>query len=422
MNVGYQWGILDTLDALRGAVFLASGNNSARVGRKAAPSLRHVFFDPQLYLAGLDIETSLKKCSVLATHEWFRVEGVNNFDSSTGGQRAWESKVRTLTKKNWRGKAPEGDHILEAAAAAVSTQVEFGCTSILLPTPLLDMREDAGAILGEWLDAGLQAIEEKSVGQPAYATIALAESVLDDSVFGPAGFLDAVVSQVASRLDQLAGAYVVVAQSGKAEHPFQTSSMAWRGYVETVRTLRAAGVQRVITNFADVFGLPCIALGATGFATGPAQSTRRLSLEGFRDDGLGLPIPRLYSHQTIAEFSSETELGEVVNTGIFNLVKDVTLFSEELIDELSGGGSAANIPEWAESKNNVGASAKHFIARMQIECDAVIALGTLRKRSDHITQWLETAQTNMQRVRTALQETGAGIRVGPATTWRNLLR
>src|SRR4051794_15671965 len=94
-------------------------------------------------------------------------------------------------------------------------------------------------------------------------------------------------------------------------HPLLAGEAVTRTYAHLTRAFANFGYEFVFVNFADVFGVACVGLGASGFVTGPTQSLRRLCLAGFLDDGGGLPLPHLYSHRAVAEFLPERELQRI---------------------------------------------------------------------------------------------------------------
>jgi hypothetical protein len=420
LNVGYRWDLATSVDEVRGGVFLASGNNTLRFGRVARPELKHVLLDPQVYLAGLDPDTCGKVCARLGSHPWFCIPDLPEFDSNEGGVRAWQKEAEKAILKHWKGSPPQGAQVALSARRALEGQLNFGCTHILLPSPLLDEREDEAATLGEWLDAGLEEAEALEVGQPLLATIALSESLLTPQAFVPSGFLDAVVDQVTSR-QGIDGVYIVVALQGASAHPFETALAVHRAYATLAARFREAGCEQVMTNFADVAGLAYFGIGATDFATGASQSLRRLCLAGFRDEGGGIAVPHLYSHSSVAEFSSEEDLKPIVAKGLLHRIEDETSYSQVLFEALRDGKSAGTVPAWAESQNNITAAQRHFVARMSLEATSMQKLGTPAKRLGSVRRWLEDADANVLYLAKRLGGSGGGGRFAPCGDWLEIV-
>lgn len=393
LNEGYQWQSVNFADTLHGVVYLAAANDAARMRRKPLGDFAWQLFDPQLYLAGLEGRACPKVCARLASFPWFAVPEVTDYESGEGPQRQWQQALQEHVKTNWPGVAPDEDEIADAARSAIEFQADRGCTHLLAATPLITDREDEGATAAVWLDAALEAAESLDVGQPIVATVAVAETVLNEAAFASGGFLDTIVDQVTAR-EGLRGAYIVVAQSQK-RHPLSASNLVTRAYAHLTRGFSAFGYQFVFVNFADAFGVACVGLGASGFATGPSQNLRRLWLGGFVEEGGGFALPHLYSHRAVAEFLPERELDVLARLNLLRRVTDTTVFSRELFQALNRGRSASTVPNWAESRNNVTSAVRHFIARMIAE-GASYAAVSQAQRSNRAESWLDDAVVNQE--------------------------
>jgi len=416
LNEGYQW-FSTNFTNLQGAVYLAAGNDAERMRRSPQANFTWKIFDPQLYLAGLSGSESAKICARLASYPWFGIDGTPEFDSGAQTRVAWQQGVQEFVKKNWRGSAPDEDERLSCSAAAVSFQADLGCTHILAPAPLIAEREDEAESCALWTDAALQAATELDIGQPVIATVAVSEGVLNDASFNEGGYLDTIVDQVVSR-DGLGGVYLVVAQT-QPRHPLSAPSIVTRTYAHLTRAFANFGYEFIFVNFADVFGIACLGLGASGFATGRSQALRRLCLAAMLDDGGGLPLPHLYSHRAVAEFLPEREMEAIAQRNLLPRVRDITTYSQDLFQALNAGEEISTITPWAETKNNVATAAKHFIARMITEGSAYSDL-TVDDRHARATAWLAGAMNNQQ----ALVERLAGFldtfpTYAPVVDWRD---
>jgi hypothetical protein len=415
LNLGYRW---SHLEDVQGAVLLPSGNSCERLARTGSPELQTILFDPQLYLSGLGANDCAGVCARLAGYPWFGITGMPEFDSATMKRRDWDRQMEAAVPKLWRGAPPED--IAAAARSAVEFQSSLSCTHIILPAPLATEREDEAETLGQWLDEGLTAAADLEIAQPVLATVAWAESVLNDSVFAEAGFLDAVVDQVISR-EGLGGVYIAVALT-HSDHPLDIDKTVLRAYAHLIRGFAARGFDWIVPNFCDVFGVVCMGLGARGFASGPSQSLRRLSLAGFRDEGGGIPLPHFYSNKVIAELLTETDLKQIVARQLVKRIEDRTPYSQSLMTELKKkGGSAANVPAWAESQNNLATSQQHFIARMATEEAQLGQLGPT-ERIERIDDWLEEASANQLYIRKKLGNVSLKGRAAASDDWLEVLR
>lgn len=418
LNLGWSWATASAIDDLRGVVILPASNSMARVTRNARPEARRVLLDPQLYLAGLDAGECSKVCARLASFPWFGVAGLPEFDSAVMSRKEWDAAMQAAVVRRWRRRAPDGDDVATCAASAVEVQIQAGCTHIILPAPLCSEREDQGETLGAWLDGGIEAAEEADTGRPLIATIAVDEATLNDAAFVSGGFLDALMDQVTAR-GSLNGVYVVVSQVS-AIHPFESSAAVQRAYAHVTTAARRAGLEFIITNFADVFGLACLATGASDFATGPSQSLRRLSLAAFRNDGFGRALPHLYTHAVIAEYLPESDLPRIVERRLLARVEDETSESAPLLAAIRRRESAATVAAWAESPNNVTASQLHFLLRLIEEERRLRRLG-LPDRQQAVQDWLESAAANALYINSRIADPPLRGRVAPAQQWLDQL-
>lgn len=388
MNVGSRIEHLHQLDGLEGVVLLASARSHERFRRGEVPPRQWCLFDPQLYLATLDLKRASKACARLATHPWFDVAGrYPEFDSAEQRLDEWEHYNETLVGTVWDGQVPKGD-LFALATSAIDIQIVLGASHCILPAPLNSDRDDEGGLLADWTDAGIQAADQLDVALPLLATVAVAESALNDAAFEPGGYLDTLVDQITAR-SGLHGAYVVILQS-EDRHPFQPPDLVTRAYLGLTVRLREQGMD-VICNFADVFGFTCLGRGAVGFAAGPSRSHRRLCFSGFDDKPGGLPKPRFYSHRLIAELHPESDLVLLEQKKMLSRVRDRTPFSADLLDAV--GGRKPIVAGWRETPNNVTFSRRHFLQRMILEEKKLRGLSD-KNREAAVRSWLQTAVAN----------------------------
>ncbi len=414
LNVGHQWTLAGT-DGLKGIVLLPSYIYSERIVRKADFNVPSLLLDPQLYLIGIEAESRTKACSRLASYPWFGVD-VPEFESDGQTRRDWEMDIRERIDALWSGEVPEDP--LSAAYSAVEFQITVGCTTIILPTPLMTEREAEGEVLGEWLDAGLEAADDQDAAVPILATIAVDESVLNEASFGVGGLLEALVDEVTAR-DGIDGVYIVVAQRRAVGHPFQAHAAVVRAYFHLSCLSSRSGMSEILCNFADVAGLAAAGAGATGFATGQSHALRALNLEGFRDDGFGRPYPRLYSNPACTEYLTESDLDQIVRLRLLRRVSDSTAESARLMEVLRRGGTAAQLPNWAEAQGNMKSAQKHFVQRMVREGKRMARTQSLSDRRDLIMDWLEGARASTLFIANRVgSELG---RSAPVDEWRDLI-
>jgi hypothetical protein len=307
----------------------------------------------------------------------------------------------------------------DASREAIAFQLELGCTQIILPRPLLTEPGQEAEPQSEWLDAALAVAEgEFDVEEPLLATVALRDSVLSEEALAFGGLLDTVADQITARRG-LDGVYIVIEQTALS-HPFDTNDRALRGYLQLCRTFAARGYDTVLPNFVDVFGLACMAAGATGFANGPSHALRRLSPSSFQDESYGIALPHFYSHRLIAELLPEQDLDRIVAHGLLAQVRDVTPHSQALMETLKQKGSAAELPQWAESRNNQTTASKHFIRRLATEESRLAELGA-QERVDRVRDWLIDADAKARYLDERLGSERFAGRIAPALRWLNCL-
>jgi hypothetical protein len=416
LNVGYRRNLTAAEEGYDGVLYVAFGHDRERLSRAPRADTGAVLFDPQLYLAGLDAEKCSKFCARLASYPWFGVEGLPQFDSGTSTRQEWMKQVQQAVAERWPGKVPTGvDEIAEASRSAISFQLELGCSQIILPSPLLIEPEQEAEAQGEWLDAALiVADSEFDVEEPVLATVALHDSVLSDDAFSVGGLLDTIADQVTAR-SGLDGVYIAIEQAASA-HPFETPDRVLRAYLRLCQTFAKHGYDTVLPNFVDVFGLSCMAAGATGFANGPSHPLRRLSPSSFQDESFGIALPHFYSHRLIAELLPEQDLDRLAARGLIARVRDVTPHSQALMETLVAKGSAAALPQWAESRNNQTTASKHFIRRLANEEGKLSELG-VPERIERVRDWLIGADATSRYLDDRLRPEELAGKVAPARRW-----
>jgi hypothetical protein len=416
LNVGYRRNLTAAEARFDGVLYVAFGHDRERLVRAQRAESGAVLFDPQLYLAGLDAIECSKFCARLATYPWFGAQGLPDFDSNASTRQEWFKRVQENVAAHWTGKAPTGvAEIREACRKAIAFQLELGCTQVILPSPLLTEPEEEAQTHSEWLDVAMEiAVSEFDVDEPVLATVALRDSVLTEDAFTVGGLLDTIADQVTARAG-VDGVYIVIEQTASM-HPFDAPDRVLRAYLRLCRTFAAAGYDTVLPNFIDVFGLACMAVGATGFASGPSHALRRLSPSSFEDESFGIALPHFYSHRLIGELLPEQDLDRIAARGLLARVRDVTPHSQALMETLARKGSAATLPQWAESRNNQTTASKHFIRRLAIEEKRLAELG-LEERIERVMDWLIEADANWRYLNERLGGERLAGKVANAHRW-----
>jgi hypothetical protein len=92
-----------------------------------------------------------------------------------------------------------------------------------------------------------------------------------------------------------------------------------------------------------------------------------------------------------------------------------TPYSEDLLEALREGRTAADLPPWAESQNNLGAAQRHLVARLAVE-GAKFRKLTLAKREALVRDWLEDAEAGVLYLKKRLNTPVIGTSA-PAAAW-----
>ena len=378
-----------------GTCLLASGYDSGQLVRNELPDGDEDYFDPQLYLAGLDPSGADKRVKRLATHAWFLPDGVDEFDSSEIGKRDWLKDIEDRLSDVWPGCAPSKPSDIDRSIRyAIEKQLEVGVTRVILPSPLLEAREDGAAVCGTWARRGMAVAKELKVDFECVATIAIRDDILNESAFKSLGFIDQVVTEVASCRD-LAGVYVVVGQTGSPCHPFLAQQRVWRGYRELVERISTVPHLRTrIVNFADMAGIGCVAVGATHAFGGSTHSTRRLALE---TSGDGRAYPLYFTSLMMAEIRPEDDLTPIAKAGMLSLIEDPSPFCSGLFAALKAGGTATSVSDWVQEKNNVQYSQRHIVWKSAELTNGLLKMGLKRARSE-FRNAIDTADGNQAKI------------------------
>lgn len=409
-TIGYNQGHLDEIRALNGVITLVSGNQSFR--KIDGSAFQKFLVDPQLYLATLDAATCPKTCIRLASYPWFQTPNVPACEE--GKSKEWKAQMAKKIESIWAGTLPRD--IASSVASALTYQVAAGCTSLILPTPLVVDKNDHFQVQAEWLDRSLEFLAKSKNNLPVLATISIDESQIGEDCFFPNGLFSTIVDQISSR--DINGVYLVVAQTHKG-HPFHSSKITNKTYLYLTKKFHEANIEEIVVNFADIFGIACIAAGASLISIGMSQASRRLSLKNFEESGGGgKSFPRFYSNKTIGEYLSESDLQHITKHQLLRRIEDRTVHSASLIDALKNGQSAATVPEWAESQNNTSAAYKHFVQSL-LAFTQDIASATNRKNK--IVEWLEDARMMQADIEKTVRKTFPD-KLAPVQEWINLIK
>jgi hypothetical protein len=207
--------------------------------------------------------------------------------------------------------------------------------------------------------------------------------------------LDLILDQVTAREPD--GVYIVVElASDEGYYPRATTTLG--AMMRLVGGLKAAGVGRVIVNYATVAGLILYAIGADDWSTGWYLSERKLDLATFveKEDEMKSAYPAYYSHGLGGEIHLKNDLDRLIDEGFIDQLEENTRYAKGLFMTLRNGQSVADVPEWRFSKGKVSFAKSHFSTVMARETMAIDRLDP-SKRLAYADSWLRGASKLAQK-------------------------
>src|SRR5581483_9707591 len=110
-----RWVMKPDADGFDGALIFASGIPLHALTRRDFDGYSHLerrLFDPQLYLAGLDVAKAPDTCAKLSSYGWFDCEGAA-FASEEQSQSEWMTGARERVRRTWTGQVPKDRESIE---------------------------------------------------------------------------------------------------------------------------------------------------------------------------------------------------------------------------------------------------------------------------------------------------------------------
>ncbi|MBS1983432.1 MAG: hypothetical protein JST16_04600 [Bdellovibrionales bacterium] len=348
---------------LAGGIIAASAMFIGQLRRRKFrkwPYLQHRLFDPQLYLAALDERQASTTVPTLATFPWFGGAPVDDYDSKQHkSQKGYKEATFPKLLANWRRTTVSDDKELRAAArSAVEFQLELDCRGIILPAPIVDRLSDGYESATVWIDAGLDACRSLGVTLPVYATVAVADTILQGIPAAANPVIASITSHIAARKG-LAGAYLVLESRDGDCYSIESQDTA-RALLRIVDDLVRGARRRVVVNYSGTFGAVCMAAGAEIWSTGYYLSQRRLKLSDmYKKDG-GAQFPRYFSLQLLGDIGVEQDLQTVAKAGLLDEVRTPSSPAKPLLEALASGLGPDQVPAWAYRLSNVAAAGAHY--------------------------------------------------------------
>lgn len=410
INLGYAWPSISTSG---GYVFNASAVNKEQGERRDFEYYegQWLLFDPQLYLASLDGDNCKRTCAKLSTYPWFGIE-VPEFNSGEMKQADWFNEV--MSNFSWTPEIPDDDEeILEVVRECLAFQRDFGVTHLIAPTPLVENAEDEFSVQLRWLEAALSMRKEFDI--PIFATVAINEYLLAHHDPNENVLLQSILDNLTA--SEFNGLYMLVAQEAAEKARFDerrvAESLMYVSYIAGRRSTKD-----VLINYADDLGYACLATGSVGFASGVTLKQRRLCFSDFIDRGGGSAYPRFYSHSLIRDLLTESDLDRIRDARLMRLIRnDVTEESQPLLRALGSGAGASSVPNWTQSRNNVGQANQHRFSLLGRVTNSLAKLG-VDDRSQLVLGWLQYAEAHAALIDKKFSEEPLSEDAKHITAWR----
>lgn len=417
-NLAYRWRVGYPLG--HGVCVSAWGVNSHRaLTRDSLSSVdqrQPKLFDPQLYLRELiypDCDNAVRR---LSTYEWINPHARPYDSSSTLSQ--WEQSVVDAVDPWPVPLATDPGEIAPLCDACIQFQTEFGVDQIILPSPLISDPQSDLSVEMRWLDCGVAAVP-KDCRLPLLATIAISDSCLVHRAPPENDLLHAIADQVTAERG-IDGVYVVVEQSEASGPPFiRDQKVAW-SLLWLSHVIGGKLGLRVVVNYADVFGLACLACGATSFVSGPTTKSRRLCFADFQSRGGGGALPKFYSHALIMDLlpSRDIEMKLMHRRLGRYIYGDITPASGPLLAALRNGIPTDLVPDWREQVNNTSASSSHYQERVMSAAEEIAA------EADPVSTcltWLQDAERDAGYLATRCEDDPLSPDHRHIASWRSAL-
>lgn len=307
----------------------------------------NLFFDPQLYLAGLDAAKCAKIVSRLATYPWF-LSNAPKFDiEETCASEFRKEVAETDSLYIEVPSAPED--IRTAIIECTRTQRILGLEQIVVPAPLID--ETGLNTYMKWIDI---AIENDCIGDEDLVSL----PIRSGSFARSPSFIDAMIDNLSAR-ERIRGVYVVIVSDDNTKR-LKDLPVA-EGLLRLCYCLGKTADIKVIVNYVDDFGLLCRAFGASAFGAGHTLKERRAYPPDYEEaDGWGFRYPYFYSNSLFADFLSNDGLNQFRNAELLWIFdEDETDLCRPLLKALEEGKSANDVPQWRQEHMRIQTAQEH---------------------------------------------------------------
>lgn len=399
-NVGYRLGVPDP-GVLDGILIHTCSADSERSLDELA-GVRELLIDPNVYTWGLDLASSSRTCAYVATYPWVPI-AVPDVADYEGKRRNWINEgVSPLLEEAWPPEAPED--IRDLVSACLQWQTDKGATTLLAPAPLIGQVHGGMEEYGKWLAAASAVASD--FRQPVLMTVSFSEVCFPQML---EGLLDSLTT--ASNLD---GCYLALETAHTS--PYVATRALSDALLEISYHIGQVRGQRVVVNFADSFGLLCLAAGASDLVGGYGLKHRRFSLDDYSDGGGG-PYPRFVSLRTFCRYLATADMTRIRDEQLLTeFLSDRTPASDPLLTALENGATADDVLGWEQVRTHTDAAKAHMVQRLRMAVDEIAAIIEPDDRADWARQRLLQADAMNALLRETfaaepLDEDGSHVRV-----------
>ena len=373
-----------------GGVIAASAMPCGMLKRRSMmpyPHLRHRLFDPQLYLAGLDVRVCEKTVFKLATYPWFGVNLAEYDSTAHQTHQHYKQQMQANVAKKWLSKAPQDTQaISKCVAMALQFQINLGCEVLIAPSPLTSMNNGYTTEV-KYLDAASQFVRDNHITTPLLGTVAISDGMLKGIDPLQNSLLQVITSHIAAR-EELSGAYLVLEQTADTGYVC-TNEDTLLSLLIIVDDICQGANKRVVTNYLGHFGLVLTAAGAETWTSGYYRSQRRMRLSD-QEEQDGRAYPHLFSDTLSGNIGLEKDLPLLYSKGLLKKILNRTKASDSLFRSLQATGGIDAAPAWAYKPGTVTAASAHYLDVCS-KMDAFADSKRTNEKLDAVQRWLQFA-------------------------------
>lgn len=409
INTGYHFTIPTEINP-DGGLILASKipmHSLSRRDIETWPYLEWRMFDPQLYMSDIDGNECPDDCVNLASYPWFQTEGVQEFDSQSFSQRDWKKYTKDNIAQFWMGRAfQEENDIRVAVQNSINFQIELGCRTIILPSPLtFDYNSDYGQEL-KWLDVGLDYVTSNQIQIPVYATVAIKDNCLRSNECYENPLLAIILDAISAR--NVNGVYLVIEQGEEApESRYLTNRRSISSALFLVHVFSQDCHLDVLVNFFGPFGLVLRAAGASIWASNWYKSLIRFRLADLpKPPGVEPRAwPIYWSFPAATDIHLDNDLEKLHQHDLFKHLYDETPACYGLLEYLNSKNQIKDNLAWRYHVSNIQATIEQYQESCILAENRYCQVEE-RRRRDFIEQWLADAVAFSREINNILGASG----------------